>query len=387
MRSSVELTLPEVQRIAGTEGQIQTVLAGAREGVSQEELVAAIEPVLPGDVEVLTGEEAAAQLSSDVQEGFAFFQQALTIFGIIALVVGVFVISNTFAILLAQRTRELALLRAVGASRGQVLGSVMLEAVLVGLVSAVLGLLAGVGLAKLVTVALEAFGADLPTSNLVVRPATALIALVIGLVVTLIAALLPAIRATRVPPLAALRDVAIDRSGASKARIVLGIVVLVLGALNLSAAWTQDGDTDAIPTVGIGALLIVVGAIIIGPVLAGRSIKVIGGPLPRLKGVTGRLATENAAAQPEAHVGDRVGPDHRRGPGRVHHRVRRLRHRVGGGRGEPGLPCRPRDPERGRRVRGQRLPRRRRRGRRGRRRCRHGRPARLHRRGVHLPRR
>jgi putative ABC transport system permease protein len=296
---SVQLTLPEVQRIAGTDGQIQNVLAGAREGVSQEELVAAIEPVLPGDVEVLTGEEAAAQLSSDVQEGFAFFQQALTIFGIIALVVGVFVISNTFAILLAQRTRELALLRAVGASRGQVLGSVMLEAVLVGLVSAVLGLLAGVGLAKLVTIALEAFGADLPTSNLVVRPATVLIALVIGLVVTLIAALLPAIRATRVPPLAALRDVAIDRSGASKARVVLGVVVLVIGALNLSAAWTQDGDTDAIPTVGIGALLIVVGAIIIGPVLAGRSIKAIGGPLPRLKGVTGRLATENAARSPK----------------------------------------------------------------------------------------
>ena len=162
-----------------------------------------------------------------------------------------------------------------------------------------LGLLAGVGLAKLVTVALDAFGADLPTSNLVVRPATVVIALVIGLVVTLIAALLPAIRATRVPPLAALRDVAIDRSGASKARVVLGVVVLVLGALNLSAAWTQDGDTDAIPTVGIGALLIVVGAIIIGPVLAGRSIKAIGGPLPRLKGVTGRLATENAARSPK----------------------------------------------------------------------------------------
>ena len=129
---SVELTLAEVQRIAGTDGRIQTVLAGADEGVSQQQLADAIAEVVPPDAEVLTGEEAAAQLSSDVQEGFAFFQQALSIFGGIALLVGVFVISNTFSILIAQRTRELALLRAVGAGRAQVLGSVMLEAVLRG---------------------------------------------------------------------------------------------------------------------------------------------------------------------------------------------------------------------------------------------------------------
>ena len=111
--------------------------------------------------------------------------------------------------------------------------------------------------------------------------------------------MIPAIRATRVPPLAALRDVAIDRSGASKGRVVLGIIVLVLGAVNLSAAWTQDGDTDAIPTVGLGAVLIIIGAIIIGPVLASPSIRAIGAGLPRLKGITGKLATENAARSPK----------------------------------------------------------------------------------------
>ena len=255
--------------------------------------------MVPPDAEVLTGEEAAAQLSSDVQEGFAFFQQALSIFGGIALLVGVFVISNTFSILIAQRTRELALLRAVGAGRAQVLGSVMLEAVLLGLVSAVLGLAAGVLLAKGVTALLDASGADLPTTTLVVSTSTVVIAFVIGLVVTLIAAVIPAIRATRVPPLAALRDVAIDRSGASKGRVVLGIIVLVLGAVNLSAAWTRDGDTDAIPTVGLGAVLIIIGAIIIGPVLASPSIRAIGAGLPRLKGITGKLATENAARSPK----------------------------------------------------------------------------------------
>jgi len=296
---SVELLLPEVQRIAGTDGRIQQVVASAEDGVTQQQLVDAVTAVVSESTEVLTGEEAAAQLSSDVQSGFAFFQQALTIFGAIALLVGIFVISNTFSILVAQRTRELALLRAVGANRTQVLGSVMLEAVLVGLIAAGLGMLAGVGLAKAVTAALDAFGADLPTSTLVIRPSTVVIALVIGLVVTIVAAVIPAVRATRVPPLAALRDVSIDRSGASKVRVVLGILVILLGAFNLSAAWTRDGDTDAIPTVGLGALLLIVGAIVIGPVLASPSIRAIGAGLPRLKGVTGKLATENAARSPK----------------------------------------------------------------------------------------
>ncbi len=295
---SVEMTLEEAQAIAGIGDRIQTVLAGADDGVSQQELVDRIADVIPADAEAITGEEAAAQISADVQEGFGFFQQALSIFGLIALVVGVFVISNTFAILLAQRTRELALLRAVGAGRGQVMASVMAEAVIVGLISAVLGLLAGVGLAKAVTALLEASGADLPTSSLVVRPGTVVLALVIGLVVTLVAAVLPAWRATRVPPLAALRDVAIDRSGASRLRLAFGVVVLIVGGLLLSAAWTQDGDTDAIPTVGLGALLIIIGAIVIGPVLAGPTTKALGVPLRRFKGITGRLAGENAARSP-----------------------------------------------------------------------------------------
>jgi putative ABC transport system permease protein len=296
---SVQLTLPEVQAIAGTEGRIQNVIANAEDGISQQELVDRISEVVPDEVEVITGEEAAAQISSDVQEGFAFFQQALSIFGFIALVVGVFVISNTFSILVAQRTRELALLRAVGAGRRQVLVSVMVEAVLVGLIAAALGLLAGIGLAMGVTALLESAGADLPTSTVVVRSSTVVLAFAIGLIVTLIASVFPAVRAMRVPPLAALREVAVDRSGASRLRLVVGILVLAVGALALSAAWTQDGDTDAIPTVGVGALLIIVGAIAIGPVLAGPTVKVLGRPLPKLRGVTGRLATENAARSPK----------------------------------------------------------------------------------------
>jgi putative ABC transport system permease protein len=296
---SAEFTLPAVQRLAGLDGEIQNVYAAGEDGVDEDELVERIAPVLPDDAEVITGTEAAAQLSSDVQSGFAFFRQALTIFAGIALLVGAFVISNTFAILVAQRTRELALLRAVGASRGQVMGSVMLEAVLVGLVAAVLGLGAGVLLATGVVALLDAVGADLPTTNLVVRSATVLAALLVGLLVTLVAAMIPAVRATRVPPLAALRDVAVDRAGASRTRLALGLVTLAIAALCLSTAWSSDGNSDSLPTVGLGAVLALVGAVIIGPVLAGPSIRGLGAGLPRLKGITGRLATENAARSPK----------------------------------------------------------------------------------------
>ncbi len=295
---SAEFTLAEAQKLSGTEGKLHNVLARATPGLSEEEITVRIAAVLPDGAEALTGTAAAAQLSASVQSGFSFFKILLSVFGAVALIVGAFVISNTFAILVAQRTRQLALLRAVGASRSQVLGSVLAEAVLVGLVSAVLGLLAGVALAKGVTSVLAATGADLPTTSLQVRPFTVGLALVLGLLVTIAAALVPAIRATRVPPLAALRDVAIDRSGASRIRLALGVVVLAVGAFSLSAAWT-DGSSDALPTVGLGALAMIVGAIVIGPVMANPSIRLIGLPLPHLKGITGRLAMENAARSPK----------------------------------------------------------------------------------------
>jgi putative ABC transport system permease protein len=294
----VDFTLREVQRLAGTDGRIQQVLVTAEPGLSQQDLVDRIAPVLPADAEVITGVAAAKQLSKDVQSGFAFFKTALQVFGAIALLVGIFVISNTFSILVAQRTRELALLRAVGARRSQVLASVLLEAVMVGLVSAGLGLLGGVGLAQGVTKLFEAFGADLPSKSLAVRPGTIVTSVVIGLGVTLVAALIPAIRATRVPPLAALRDVAIDRSGASRLRLALGIIVTAFGGLNLSRAWTAD-DSGAIPTVGLGAVLLIIGAIVIGPVLAGPTIRALGAVLHRITGVTGKLAMENAARSPK----------------------------------------------------------------------------------------
>ena len=291
-------TLPKAQELAGLKGEISSVWVKA-DGISQQELVDRIRPVLRGGAEVVTGKEAIAQLSSDSQNNFQFLTLALTIFGLIALLVGIFVISNTFSILVAQRTKELALLRALGASRTQVLASVLLEATVVGAIAAVLGLFGGLLLAKGVTAGLGAAGAGLPSTKLVVQPDTIVLSLAIGVAITVLASLFPAIRATRVPPLAALRDVAIDRSNLSKVRIGFGLVAILGGAVNLSAAWRAAGDTKVLPQVGAGGVLVVVGFLVVGPVLAGRTVRVLGAPLPRFRGITGRLATENAARSPK----------------------------------------------------------------------------------------
>jgi putative ABC transport system permease protein len=292
-------TLREAQRLAGLDGEVESILVRAEDGVSEDELVAAIQPELADRTVAITGAEAAEQLSSDSQTNLQFLEMALAIFGAIALLVGVFVISNTFSILVAQRTRELALLRALGASRGQVLGSVLLEAGVVGAVASVIGLGGGLLLAQGATAGVRATGAQLPSARLVVQPDTVLIALLIGVGVTLVASLLPAVRATRVPPLAALRDVAVDRSNLSRARLAAGAVAVVAGGWWLSAGWRSDGDTGALPSVGIGATLAIVGFLVVGPVLAGRTVRILGAPVRSLRGVTGRLATENAARSPK----------------------------------------------------------------------------------------
>jgi len=294
---SADFTLAEAQRLAGLDAQTQEVVAAGDGSVEEQELARRVAEVLPDEAEAITGTEAAEQDASQVQEAFSFFRQLLTIFAGIALLVGTFIIANTFAILVAQRTRELALLRAIGASRRQVLGSVLLEASVLGLVAAGVGLLAGIGLALAVTAAFEASGADLPTAGLVVSTPTVVTALVLGMGITVAAAVVPAVHATRVPPLAALREVAIERTGASRLRTAAGALLVALGAWQLSAAWRLDDD--AVQPVGIGALALVVGAIVIGPLLAEPTVRLLGAALPRVRGITGALATENAARSPK----------------------------------------------------------------------------------------
>ena len=176
--------------------------------------------------------------------------------------------------------------------------SVILEAAVVGVVASAIGLVVGLFLARWINRGLDEIGAELPTSSLVVRPTTFVLSFVMGLVATFLAALLPAVRATRVPPLAALRDVSADRAPSSTRRLVAGLGLLAAGALGCSAAWREDGASSAIPVVGLGAVLVIVGVIVVGPALAGRIVGLPAYGLYRLKGVTGRLAGENAARNP-----------------------------------------------------------------------------------------
>lgn len=295
----VGATLPEAQRLSGEPGKLDTVSARAEEGVSPEQLVRNLEKAnVAENADVVTGKQASEEMASDVKSGFSFFTVILLVFAGVALFVGAFIISNTFGILVAQRTRELALLRAMGASRRQVMLSVLLEAGLIGLFSAVLGFLAGVGLAIGAFELLKSFGLDLPGASLVVKPIVAVQTVIVGLLITAAAAILPAIRATRVPPIAALRDVAVDTSGSSKLRAGLGVALFILGGLLVAPAFGNDPGSDKIRVVGAGLGVLMVAVLVSGPVIARPLARVVGSWIPALKGVTGRLARENAMRSP-----------------------------------------------------------------------------------------
>ena len=297
---NVSTTLAEAQRLSGKVGQLDEIDVRAQPGVAPEQLVQRIKALklAGGKADVITGTQYSDEQASDVKQGFGFFTTALLVFAFIALFVGWFIISNTFSILVAQRTRELALMRAIGASRRQVLTSVVAEALVIGIVSALVGFGAGVLLAAGAFAALHALGVEIPQTSLLVEPSSALIAVLVGVGVTVVAAIMPAVRATRVSPLAAMRDVAIDRSATAKLRPAAGVVCLLLAILLVSPAFGNAMPTSKLPGVGIGLGLIMLGVLILGPTMARPLAKAVGFWLPAVKGVTGRLARQNAVRSP-----------------------------------------------------------------------------------------
>ncbi len=295
----VGTTLGTAQRLVGKEGKVDQIDVLAEEGVTPEALVASLKKAnVAPRADVITGQELSDESVSEMREAFGFFTTALLVFAFIALFVGWFIISNTFSILVAQRTRELALLRAIGAGRRQVLGSVLLEAVIIGLVSALLGVGAGILLAAGAFALLDALGVDIPKTTLVIQPSTVVLAAVAGLGVTTVAALMPAVRATRVPPLAALREVAIDRSHSSRLRAASGVVLLALAAFMIRPALGGDLPDSDLPAVGLGMALLMLGVIVLGPVWARPIARFVGAWLPSVKGVTGTIARQNAMRNP-----------------------------------------------------------------------------------------
>ncbi|MGH9243631.1 MAG: ABC transporter permease [Acidimicrobiales bacterium] len=279
--------------------QVSSISVKAEPGVSQAELVDRLDAAAPDGIEAIAGAELSQENVEALNATFLdMLTSFLVIFAGIALLVGAFSIYNTFAIIVAQRTRESALLRAIGAGRGQVVLSIVLEAVAVGLVASITGLFAGVGIAAMLKVLFDTFGFALPAGGIVFETSTVVIALIVGMAVTLTASVIPAVRASRVPPLAALRDVAVERRGTSLVRTMVGLALGVAGVGVVLAAVLGDGD-NVLLLAGIGAFVIIIGVVVLGPVVARPASSVIGWPLPRLRGVTGALARENAMRNPK----------------------------------------------------------------------------------------
>ena len=227
-----QVILPEAQRITDRVGKFDQISIAADDGVSPEELRDRVAEITPPGLVVETGDEAAERQSDDIASDLGFLRIALLVFAGVSLFVGAFQIFNTFSITVAQRTREFGLLRTLGASRGQILRSVGFEALVFGLLGAVTGLAGGVAFAFLINELFKAVGIDLPNTGTVVAPRTIVVSLLVGVVVTLLAALSPALRATRVTPMAALLQSELAEQ--RKIGRVPTIVAIVLGALGLA---------------------------------------------------------------------------------------------------------------------------------------------------------
>ena len=285
------------ERFFGGRDVYTEVALEAAAGVSQEELAAAAQEVLPPGVEAVPGDEIVAQDQESIDEVLGFVQTFLLVFAAVSLVVGVFLIINTFSILVAQRSRELALLRAMGASRGQVNRSVLLEALVVGLIGSTVGLGAGYLLALGLRWVFGRLGLDLSGAEFPVEWTTVAAAYGVGVVVTVVAGYLPARRASRVAPVAALRDDVALPEQTLRRRALVAAGLLVLGAASLVGGFVGEGGTG-LSLIGLGMLLVLVGVALLSPLVARPVIRVFEVAYRRLFGTVGVLATQNALRNP-----------------------------------------------------------------------------------------
>jgi len=298
--SIAQLTLPEAQRITHKRGRFDQISVAAGKGVSEATLKRRVERVMPRSVRVETAQENADRGSEEIRDNLGFLQTILLVFGFVAVFVGAFLIFNTFSITVAQRVTEFGLLRTLGASRPQILGSVLVEAVAIGLLGALLGIGGGYVMALLLNALLTAFGVDLPTTSLVMESRTIVVALLVGVVVTSVSSMVPALRSTRVPPIAALRAYAPPTS--RRRRFVYAALSALLGLAGLAAVlvglFGNGGAGARAGLIGGGAVAIVFGVSLFSPRLVPPLATIAGWPLERLRRLTGRLARENSQRNP-----------------------------------------------------------------------------------------
>jgi len=287
--------LATAQRLMGEEGVFDTIVVDADEGVAAEDLAATVGASLPEGFEALTGDAVADERAADVKEGLGFFTMLLLTLAGIALFVGSFIIWNTFSMQVAQRTRELALLRAIGATRRQVLRTILAEAVVLGVAASAIGVALGVGMARGLSALFEVFDFTMPPMTTAVEPGTVVVGLLAGTLTTVVAAVSPARRATRVLPVEALRDAAPTAHRFSRVRAGLGAVLTVGGVAGLLLALYGPAPAAFI---AIGVVAAVIGITTLAPLFMRPLAAVIGWPL-RGRGVAGELARQNAMRNPK----------------------------------------------------------------------------------------
>ncbi|MGI9597437.1 MAG: ABC transporter permease [Acidimicrobiales bacterium] len=293
--STALFQLAEAQRVLGAAGQVDAIGVRAEEGIDEDEIVGRVAQVLGGDVEVISGTEATEEAQTAIADGLSFFTIFLTAFAVIAIFVSAFVIANTFSILIAQRTREFALFRALGAARSQILTSVFLEAIVVGLVGSLLGVGLGILLSFGLRAMLNGFGLELPSGGLVVLPRTIIVSMVLGTVVTVLSALFPAIRASRITPIEAMREASAETWQRNNVRVIIGIVIVALGGLSILFGLLAP----EISLAGVGAGVMFIGVFVLGPTIARPVARLLGAPIASFRGTTGKLARDNSMRNPK----------------------------------------------------------------------------------------
>jgi putative ABC transport system permease protein len=278
-------------------GLVADIAVYAADGTTPDELVAALQPLVPGDLQVVTGQELRDENKAGIAEMLGFITTFLLVFAAIALFVGAFIISNTFAMSVRQRMREFALLRAVGASPAQVFTSILVQAAVVGLIGSALGIAGGLGLVQGLKAVFEQMGMDL-AGDIPVDGATIGISLVVGTVVSVLAAAVPARRAALVPPVEAMRDEVTVPERSMRVRAVLGALITGLGVAAVLAAVLSTGEDTLDAALGAGAAAVLVGVLMLAPSLARATVGVLAWPFVRLIRPVGRLARGNVVRNP-----------------------------------------------------------------------------------------
>ena len=286
--------LPTAQQLFGEQGHLNTIDVITTPNANKTAVEHGISAVLPAGVEVVTGQTVAAEQSSAINQSLGIFSTALLVFALISLFVGGFTIFNTFSITVGQRTRELALLRIVGASRRQVFRSVLFEALLLGVTASLVGIGLGVLTASGLEALIKAFGITLPSGSLVFQSRTVFVGLLVGVGVTVVSAISPARQAVKIPPIAAISTYEVAQRESSARRLTIGAVIGVAGIVVLAIGLSQP----AIQLVGIGAVGIFIAVGILAPAIARPVSSVLGRPLARILGVSGRIGRKNSMRSP-----------------------------------------------------------------------------------------